>query len=108
MRYLLGLTLAALLAGCATQSTTQTYRPPEGGDQWLVTGELNEATGMLLVKVNGATAIKGRLSVWDGSGSVAGEYQGRPMQARCNPNTWQTKVNCLVFVGSELAGELSF
>lgn len=96
----------ALLAGCATTSTMQTYRAPGQVEAWHISGRLDEMSQLLTVTVNGQDAISGKLSMWDGTGTVSGVYGGKPMSATCRPE--RRGRECQVVVGSEVAATLTF
>lgn len=98
--------LAALLAGCAQTATMQTYRAPGQVEAWHISGRLDEVSQRLTITVNGQDAVSGKLSIWDGSGTVSGAYQGKPISATCN--AVRGRQQCLVAVGAEIAATLVF
>lgn len=100
------LVLVALLAGCASTAPMQTYRAPGQADAWHISGRLDEVGERLTVTVNGQDAISGKLSLWDGSGTVSGAYGGKPMSATCRAE--RRGRLCQVVVGSEVAATLVF
>ncbi|MEW6591404.1 MAG: hypothetical protein AB1418_10240 [Pseudomonadota bacterium] len=99
---------ALLLSGCGTFATSQmqTYRAPGQSEAWHIAGRIEEMTQVLTITVNGQDAVSGKLSIWNGLGSVSGEYQGRPISATCNKVRQQRQ--CQVVVGSEIAATLVF
>lgn len=100
------LVIVALLAGCASTAPMQTYRAPGQVDAWHIAGRLDEIGEKLTITVNGQDAISGKLSMWDGSGTVSGEYAGKPMTATCRAE--RRGRLCHVVVGSEVAATLVF
>lgn len=97
---------ALLLAGCATTAPVQTYRAAGQIDAWHVSGRLDELSESLTIIINGQDAVSGKLSLWDGSGTVSGAYQGKPVSATCN--AVRNGRQCRVLIGSELAATLTF
>src|SRR3954462_4973955 len=94
-----------LLAGCAT-APSQSYRPANySGSPWNITGEMNELTGGLVIKINNQLVISDRVSIFTGSGEFAGAYDNKPVNASCMTSTGllTTKTNCFVFVSGERA-----
>lgn len=104
------LLVALLLAsGCASFVATapvQAYRAQGQADVWHVSGKLDTLQELLTITVNGQDAISGNLSVLDGSGTVSGMYQGKPMSATCAAMMYQRR--CMVLIGSEVAATLVF
>lgn len=97
-----------MLAGCGTFSGSQmqTYRAPGQVEAWHIAGRIEDMTQVLTITVNGQDAISGKLSIWDGLGSISGAYQGKPMSATCN--AVRNRRQCQVVVGSEIAATLVF
>lgn len=97
---------AALLAGCASTAPMQTYRAVGQVDAWHIGGRIDGGTQLLTVTVNGQDAISGKLSLWNGTGTVSGVYEGKPMSSTCSEV--RDRRQCLVVVGSEVAATLVF
>jgi len=98
-----------MLGGCASfvaSAPVQTYRAQGQAEAWHISGKLDGLKEFLTITVNGQDAISGQLSMWDGSGTVAGVYQGKPMSATCSTVRYQRR--CQVLVGSEVAANLVF
>lgn len=94
------------LAGCATTAPVQMYRAQGQADAWHISGTLDEVTEELNIMINGQTALTGKLSIWNGTGSVSGLYQGRPITTTCRPAN--NRRECQVIIGAELAATLIF
>ena len=111
MKTVLSILLAGMLAGCATTSPSQFYRPANyAGQAWAISGEYSDVSQVVAVKINGQQAVAGKLSFWTGSGEFSGEYDGRNVQASCltSIGLWAPVVNCNVFIGGERAATLTF
>lgn len=107
-----GAALAAvvvLVAGCAASAPALHTRAADGA-ALSITGSYSELNGRLLVAVNGAPAIDGRLSLWDGSGTLAGQYDGRPVVASCAQvrRGLAQRLECAVTIEAAPAGSLVF
>ena len=111
MRLLIAAALAVgVMSGCAT-APSQGYRPANyAGSQWTITGDLNQLSGGLTVKINNQVVISDRVNVLTGNGEFAGSYDGKPVNASCmtSMGLWSTSTNCFVFVSGERAATLTF
>lgn len=109
MRNSIILTAAFLITGCATYTATQPYRDTTG-DKYQITGRVEEVTYKTEIEINGETVISGNLSQWDGSGSLNGEYQGKPVNANCAQQVKGagTQLVCQVFISGDHAANLTF
>jgi hypothetical protein len=99
---------AVLLSGCAA-TASQTYSPYDSPDKvWEVSGH-QAPFGKMTIRINGQPAMDGQVSIWTGSGQLAGSYDGRPARANCTkqPGT-RARTSCQVFVGDEAVGTLHF
>lgn len=109
MRYVLVFILTSFLIGCATTSSTQTYRPRgDEGNGWAINGTMNEL-GKHTVLINGQKVIEGNVSAWDGSGTLFGQYQDLSVRSECSSVAYgKTYPDCRVYVDNELAATLTF
>jgi hypothetical protein len=98
--------VVALLAGCASTAPVQAYRAPGQAEAWHVSGRLDELSETLTITINGRDAVSGKLSLWDGSGTVVGNYEGRTVSANCHAQ--RRGRMCSVLIGSEVAANLTF
>lgn len=91
------------VSGCTT-TAVQPYRPAGESAQWQIVGTYHEVTDRATLTIDGAPVIDGTLSHWDGSGTLSGTHQGRPVTMSCagdyHPKT------CTVTVAGELAATL--
>lgn len=98
------LALASLLGGCAaggtliTETGSSQYRPRGEDNPWSIEIQRNSVTGAGKILVNGEVAAEGQFSMWDGSGTILGEHDGRQVRGECE------RTECMVFVDGELAG----
>lgn len=106
---------AAILAGCATTTPVQSYRPANyAGAAWNISGSLDEVSNKLTVTINGQKAVEGALSMWDSSGELSGKYEGRNVAASCRSSGTVSryysnyKRECIIFVDNERAATLVF
>jgi hypothetical protein len=102
--------LIALLVGCAT-APSQGYRPANyAGAPWNISGEMNQFTNGVVIKINGQTVIDKTLSLLSGDGEFSGQYDGKAVNATCmtSMGVFANKTNCFVFVNSEKAATLTF
>jgi len=120
MRFAVLFTLLITLIGCATTAPPQSYRPRDySGPAWVITGNYDSMSHTLTVLINGDPAIEGKLSAWDGSGSLIGKHEGYTVMANCESiqkgGTYigrvyvpQTQERCTVLVDNEMAATLLF
>ncbi len=100
--------LTCYLAGCAS-APSQGYRPANyGGEPWNISGNMNQFTNNITIKINDRVVIDNTLSIFTGDGEFSGNYQGKQITASCMTNMWATKTNCFVFVSGEKAATLTF
>jgi len=99
--------LLSLLSGCASTDALS-YRPANStGPAWILDGE-KSAAGALTIKINGKPAAAGNVNLLTGEGSASGDYEGRQVRAQCSTNEWTGEVKCMVTIGGEFAGNMSF
>ena len=104
------LTVALLIGACATEATSQYYRPRGQDQNWEVSGTLQKATRKVTVRINGAEALTGTLSWLSLEGDFRGTYRGHPVAASChNVEKWLSSyVRCDVLIDNEKAASLVF
>lgn len=133
----LALFCAALMAGCASTSTTtapaQSYRAKGSESAVTLTGSMTRDEHMtstdhaIIIKINEQPVISGPIG--NGAQDLTGEWDGKPVQALCNrsgtmSNTTSTilavtgiafadesdlySITCRVIIAGEFAGTLSF
>ena len=110
MKFLTVALALTIISGCAT-APSQGYRPANySGSPWNITGELNELTGGVMIKINNQVVISDRVSIFTGSGEFSGAYESKPVNASCmtSMGLLSTKTNCFVFVSGERAATLTF
>ena len=110
MKFITVLAFIALLVGCAT-APSQGYRPANyAGAPWNISGEMNQFTNGVVIKINGQTVIDKTLSLLSGDGEFSGQYDGKAVNATCmtSMGMFASKTNCFVFVNSEKAATLTF
>lgn len=110
MKFIHIFALVTLLAGCAS-APSQGYRPANyAGPQWTISGEMNQFTNGVVIRINGQTVIDRTLSLLSGDGEFSGHYDGKAVTATCMTSMGMlaTKTNCFVFVNSEKAATLTF
>ena len=89
------------LAGCAS-APSQGYRPANYGDEpWNISGDMNQFTNGITIKINDRIVIDNNLSLFAGDGEFSGNYQGKQVTASCLTNMFATKTNCFVFVSGD-------
>lgn len=111
MKTALSLALLALLSGCASVAPPQFYRPANySGAPLAISGEFNDMSNAVHISINGRQVAAGRISLFSGVGELAGEYEGKPVQASCaiSMGLFVQRTNCHVFVSGERAATLSF
>lgn len=105
------LVLFLVCMACATTAPMETYRPAgDSGNLWQITGEYNEFTSMLIIKINGEVAINDRLPIFSSAGEVSGSYKAHPVSANCTlvKKMFSKYMQCIVFVDNERAATLQF
>lgn len=108
MKNLLIASMIVLLAGCTTIAPSQTYRPANySGNAWDISGELNDFTDMVAIKINNEVVILHDLSDWHLDGEFTGIYKGQPVSASCVTDGTNT-THCFVFINNEKAATLTF
>ncbi len=112
-KHLVAIASAAIItAGCVTTAPVNSYRPRGSNDAaWMVGGSFNELSGKVIVTINGAEVISGRVSLWDGSGQFFGQYQSHQVAARCHKVEKflaDPYEQCAVLVDGERASVLHF
>lgn len=110
MKFVKIFALIAFLAGCAS-APSQGYRPANyAGAQWNISGEMNQFTNGIVIRINGQTVIDKTLSLLSGDGEFFGQYEDKAVTATCmtSMGMFVTKTNCFVFVNSEKAATLTF
>lgn len=110
MKKLAFVSLVLTLSGCAT-APSQGYRPANyAGAPWHISGEMNQFTNGVVIKINDRVVIDKNLSLLSGDGEFSGSYDGKPVTASCltSMGLLATKTSCFVFVSGEKAATLSF
>jgi hypothetical protein len=108
MKKLLIASIMALLAGCMTVAPSQTYRPANySGAPWEITGAMDDAHDMVIIKINNEIVINHALEMWSGNGEFSGIYKGKPVTASCMTDASNT-TNCFLFINGEKAATLTF
>lgn len=110
MRKLFTVATLAILTGCAT-APSQGYRPANySGAPWNISGEMNQFTNSVAIKINNQLVINKTLSLFAGDGEFSGSYEGKPVTASCltSMGLFANKVNCFVFISGEKAATLTF
>lgn len=107
------LLLASLLVlvGCTTTAPSQLFRgAAHVGDAWEISGDYNELSKNIIIRVNGQNAIDGNLPLFGNSGEVRGSYGRENITANCTQVTkmFSAYLQCIVFVGNERAATLQF
>ena len=105
---LVAFTLA--IVGCAS-APSQGYRPANySGTPWNISGELNQFSNGVVIKINNQSVIQGSLSLLTSDGEFSGTYEGRPVNASCltSMGLFSNKTNCFVFINGEKAATLTF
>jgi len=100
--------IIVLLTGCATSAPSQNYRPANyAGAPWNITGEMDQFTYAVIIKINNQIVINNTLSTWSGAGEFSGNYEGKAVTASCMTDM-NSKTNCFVFANGEKAATLTF
>mgnify|MGYP001561427806 FL=1 len=102
---------AVLLAGCATTSHEQIYRPRGSSDAWRITSKLSNVGNTLEVFINGEPALRGSFGMMDWSKEMTGgKYRGHAISASCHKQqkVFSSSVKCDVLVGGERAAHFVF
>ena len=110
MKIFFALMMVLVIVGCAS-APSQSYRPANySGNPWSITGDFNNLSQKVIVKINNQTVIEDKLTFFGGSGEFQGIYEGKPVTASCSTNTsfFGSKVNCMIFVSGDRAATLSF
>ena len=104
------LLIVFFMTGCST-APSQGYRPANySGAQWNISGEMNQFSNGIEIKINNQPVMQGSLSVFSGDGEFSGRYEGKQITASCVTSfgIMASKVNCFVFVSGEKAATLTF
>lgn len=104
------LVLVSVTVGCA-QAPSQSYRPANySGSPWIVTGDYNNLSQKVIIKINNQSVIDDKLTFFGGSGEFQGIYETKPVTVSCSTSTgfFGNKVNCMVFVSGDRAVTLTF
>lgn len=107
----LGGLFALALAGCATTSHEQVYRPRGSSETWRITAELSNVGNTVEVKINGEPALRGSFGMMDWSKEMTGgKYRGKPVTASCHKGQrlFSSWVKCDVLVDGERAAHFVF
>lgn len=110
MKHLAFASIVLTLSGCAT-APSQGYRPANySGAPWTISGEMNQLSNGVVIKINNQSIINGTLSIFSGDGEFSGSYEGKPVSASCvtSMGLLSNKTNCFVFVSGEKAATLTF
>jgi hypothetical protein len=108
MKNVLIASMIVLLAGCTTIAPSQTYRPANySGAAWDITGEMDDAHDMVIIRINNEIVINHALEIWSGNGEFTGIYKGKPVTASCMTDASDT-TNCFVSINGEKAATLTF
>ena len=108
MKNVLIASIIVLLAGCTTIAPSQTYRPANyAGTAWDISGEIDNLTDMVVIKINNETVITHYLSTWTGDGEFSSAYKGKPVTASCITDSTNT-THCFVSINGEKAATLTF
>jgi hypothetical protein len=110
MKYPLIAVIVILFAGCTT-APSQGYRPENyAGSAWNISGDMNQFTNSVVIKINNQVVIDKTLSILTGDGEFSGKYDGKPVTATCltSMGLFQNKINCFVFISGEKAATLTF
>jgi hypothetical protein len=100
--------MMVLLVGCATSAPSQGYRPANyAGAPWNISGEKDQVTNAVVIKINNQVVISNTLSLLSSDGEFSGSYEGKPVTASCMTDM-NMKTNCFVFINGEKAATLSF
>jgi hypothetical protein len=100
--------IVLLAAGCTTVAPSQTYRPANyAGAAWDISGEMDDSTDMVIIKINNEIVITHYLSTWTGDGEFSSAYKGKPVTASCMTDGTNT-THCFVFINGEKAATLTF
>lgn len=104
------LTVALLTGACATDAPSQYYRLRGQDQNWEVSGKLNKATRKVTIRINGADALRGTLSLLSLEGDFRGAYRGHPVAATCHnvEKLLSSYVRCDVLIDNEKAASLVF
>ena len=103
------LVLSVLFAGCAAYGT-QTWRAP--GDPSApvlkITGT-QSAFGATTISINDQQVMAGDISVFSGEGEMAGEWEGKPVLAKCKRSrSSKARTQCNLTIDGRKAGVLYF
>jgi hypothetical protein len=88
---------AALLCGCGA-TATQNWRsaPDLAAPAWAIKGTQG-AWGHVVVTINGEPALDGKVSIFTGSGALAGAYQGKAITGDCHKGRGaQVRTQCAI------------
>ena len=108
MKNILIAAIIVLLAACATSAPSQGYRPANyAGAPWNISGEKDQFTNAVVIKINNQIVISNTLSLLSSDGEFSGSYDGKPVTASCMTDM-NIKTNCFVFVNGEKAATLTF
>jgi hypothetical protein len=108
MKNLLIASMIILLTACTTIAPSQTYRPANySGAAWNITGEMDDAHDMVIIKIDNEIVINHALDLWSGDGEFTGIYKGKPVTASCMTDGTDT-THCFVFINGEKAATLTF
>lgn len=102
-----------------SNSSSQHYRPADGGDQLKIQGNIDASYYQFALErpyptytlyIDDQEAIKGQLD-FDYVGEISGEYDGMIIDSTCS-SQWKSRtyreINCLVHINNERAATLTF
>jgi hypothetical protein len=108
--FFIGFLFVTMMVGCASNAPSQVYRGKSQKQAWEITGNYNELSKWLDIKIEGQSVISQRLPLFSSAGTATGTYNGRKVSADCSRVTkfLSGYTKCLVFIDNERAATLQF
>lgn len=109
--YLLFLLLippALMLSGCVTEAKPQRYYSEPDNPPWVFAGSLHGISGEIIITVDNAAVLQGRVPSFKDALQMNVEYRDRKLNANCNMQYCSGGMQCMINVDSKPAVLLNF